>query len=195
MNLANRLSLFRIILAPLFFAAYLLSTQFIDNAVLAVALIWSIFFISEITDMLDGMVARRLKQTTDFGKLIDPFADTLMQITCFLCFVIDGIIPAMLFLVILYREFGILFIRNLMLKKGIAMGARTSGKIKTVTYITAASLTLLYIGLYRLGIFGFLQPALRIVAIVVFYLSVIFSVLSFFDYVLVYRRASGKNNG
>jgi len=195
MNLANRLSLFRIILAPLFFAAYLLSTQFIDNAVLAVALIWSIFFISEITDMLDGMVARRLKQTTDFGKLIDPFADTLMQITCFLCFVIDGIIPAVLFLVILYREFGILFIRNLMLKKGIAMGARTSGKIKTVAYITAASLTLLYIGLHRLGIFGFLQPALRIVAIVVFYLSVLFSVLSFFDYVLVYRRASGKNNG
>jgi len=191
MNLANRLSLFRIILAPLFFAAYLLSTQFISNAALAVALLWSIFFISEITDMLDGMAARRLKQTTDFGKLIDPFADTLMQITCFLCFVIDGIIPAALFLVVLYREFGILFIRNLMLKKGIALGARMSGKIKTVTYITAASLTLLYIGLHRLGIFGFLQPALRIAAIAVFYLSVLFSVLSFIDYVLVYR-ASGK---
>ncbi|MDR0456568.1 MAG: CDP-diacylglycerol--glycerol-3-phosphate 3-phosphatidyltransferase [Treponema sp.] len=192
MNLANKLSLFRIILAPLFFVAYILSTQFIDNAILSVALIWSIFFVSEITDMFDGMAARRLKQTTDFGKLIDPFADTLMQITCFLCFVIDGIIPAVLFLVILYREFGILFIRNLMLKKGIAMGARTSGKVKTVTYIVAASTVLLYIGLYRLGIFVFLQPALKITAIVIFYLSVLFSVISFLDYVFVYRTA-GKS--
>jgi len=193
MNLANRLSLLRIILAPLFFAVYLLSTQFITNAVLAVSLLWSIFFVSEITDMLDGMAARHLKQTTDFGKLIDPFADTLMQITCFLCFVIDGIIPAALFLVVLYREFGILFIRNLMLRKGIALGARMSGKIKTVTYITAASLTLFYIGLRRLGVFESLHPALRIAAIAIFYLSVLFSVLSFFDYVIVYR-ASGKKH-
>jgi CDP-diacylglycerol--glycerol-3-phosphate 3-phosphatidyltransferase len=194
MNLANRLSLLRIILAPLFFAAYFLSTQYINNAILAVALLWSIFFISEITDMLDGMAARHLKQTTDFGKLIDPFADTLMQITCFLCFVIDGIIPAALFLVVLYREFGILFIRNLMLRKGIALGARMSGKIKTVTYITAASLTLLYIGLRRLGLFEPVHPALRIAAVAVFCVSVLFSVLSFLDYVLVYR-ASGKNHG
>ena len=192
MNLANRLSLLRVILAPLFFVVYLLSTQFITNAVLAVALLWSIFFVSEITDMLDGMAARHLKQTTDFGKLIDPFADTLMQITCFLCFVIDGIIPAALFLVVLYREFGILFIRNLMLKKGIALGARTSGKIKTITYIAAASLILFYIGLCRLGLFESLQPGLRIAAVGVFCVSVLFSVLSFFDYILVYR-ACGKS--
>ena len=194
MNLANRLSLLRIILAPLFFAVYFLSMQSICNAVLTVSLLWSIFIIAEITDMLDGMAARRLKQTTDFGKLIDPFADTLMQITCFLCFVIDGIIPAALFLVVLYREFGILFIRNLMLKKGIALGARISGKIKTVTYITAASLILFYVSLRRLGIFDSLQPALRIASIAIFYLSVLFSVLSFLDYVIVYRRASGQNH-
>jgi len=193
MNLANRLSLLRIILAPLFFAVYFLSMQSICNAVLTVSLLWSIFIIAEITDMLDGMAARRLKQTTDFGKLIDPFADTLMQITCFLCFVIDGIIPAALFLVVLYREFGILFIRNLMLKKGIALGARISGKIKTVTYITAASLILFYVSLRRLGIFDSLQPALRIASIAVFCVSVLFSVVSFLDYVIVYR-AAGKNH-
>jgi len=193
MNLANRLSFLRIILAPLFFAVYLLSMQSICNAVLTVSLLWSIFIIAEITDMLDGMAARRLKQTTDFGKLIDPFADTLMQITCFLCFVIDGIIPAALFLIVLYREFGILFIRNLMLKKGIALGARISGKIKTVTYITAASLILFYVSLCRLGVLDPLQPALRIASVAVFCVSVLFSVLSFLDYVIVYR-ASGKNH-
>jgi len=191
MNFANRLTLLRVILAPLFFAVYFLSMQFIGNAVWAVSLLWVIFFISEITDMLDGMAARHLKQTSDIGKLFDPFADTLMQITCFLCFVIDGIIPAVLFLVVLYREFGMLFIRNLMLRKGIAMGARISGKIKTITYIAAATASLLYISLYRLGIFKSLQPALRITAVAVFCVSVLLSVLSFLDYVLVYR-ASGK---
>ena len=191
MNFANRLTLLRVILAPLFFAVYFLSMRFTGNAVWTVSLLWVIFFISEITDMLDGMAARHLKQTSDFGKLFDPFADTLMQITCFLCFVIDGIIPAALFLVVLYREFGILFIRNLMLKKGIALGARISGKIKTVTYIAAGTAALLCASLRRLDVFESLQPAVEKITIAVFCVSVLFSVLSFLDYVFVYR-ASGK---
>jgi len=191
MNLANRLTLVRVILAPLFFAVYFLSMRFTGNAMWTIPLLWVIFFISEITDMLDGMAARRLKQTSDIGKLFDPFADTLMQITCFLCFVIDGIIPAALFLVVLYREYGMLFVRNLMLKKGIAMGARISGKIKTVTYIAAATAALLYVSLYRLGVLESLQPALKIAAVAIFCVSVLISVVSFLDYVLVYRASGG----
>ena len=189
MNLANRLTLLRVILAPVFFTVYFLPAQYRGNTVWTAALLWVIFIVSEITDMLDGMAARRLNQTSDFGKLFDPFADTLMQITCFLCFVIDGIIPAALFLVILYREFGILFIRNLMLKKGITMGARMSGKIKTVAYITAAVAVLLYATLCRLDIAESLQPVVKIAAIGVFAASVLCSILSFIDYVFVYRAA------
>jgi CDP-diacylglycerol--glycerol-3-phosphate 3-phosphatidyltransferase len=162
------------------------------SVVWSVLLLWVIFFVSEITDMLDGMAARRMKEVSDFGKLFDPFADTLMQLTCFLCFVIDGIIHPALFLVVLYREFGILFVRNLMLKNGIAMGARMSGKIKTVTYVAAASAILFYIGLCRFGISESVQPVLRIVAVSIFCISVIFSVLSFFDYVSVYRNSRIK---
>jgi CDP-diacylglycerol--glycerol-3-phosphate 3-phosphatidyltransferase len=186
MNLADRLTLFRIILAPLFFAVYLLPSQFCGNTAWIIALLWVIFVVSELTDMFDGMAARHFKQTSDFGRLFDPFADTLMQLTCFLCFVIDGIFPAALFLVVLYREFGILFIRNLMMRKGIAMGARISGKIKTVTYIAAASTALLYASLARLGAFEDVQPLAKTVAIVVFAVSVFFSILSFFDYFRVY---------
>jgi CDP-diacylglycerol--glycerol-3-phosphate 3-phosphatidyltransferase len=189
MNLADRLTLFRVILAPLFFAVYLLSTQLTGNAVWIIALLWVIFGVSGLTDMLDGMAARHFKQTSDFGKLFDPFADTLMQLTCFLCFVIDGIFPAALFLVVLYREFGILFIRNLMMRKGIAMGARISGKIKTVTYIAASSAALLYASLVRLGTFEPEQPLIKTVAIVIFSVSVVFSLLSFFDYIRVYRAS------
>ena len=176
----------RVVLAPLFFAVY-----FLNNAIWTVPLLWAIFVVSEITDMLDGMAARRLNQTSDFGRLFDPFADTLMQVTCFLCFSIDGIIPAALFLVVLYREFAILFIRNLMLKKGVTMGARISGKIKTVTYIAAAAAVLFYVSLLRLGAAEPLQPILKTAAVVIFGVSVLFSIVSFIDYVTVYRN-SGK---
>jgi CDP-diacylglycerol--glycerol-3-phosphate 3-phosphatidyltransferase len=190
MRLADRLTLSRIFLAPLFFAMYLLDMHLL--ATWTVLLLWAIFFISEITDMLDGMAARKMKEVSDFGKLFDPFADTLMQLTCFLCFVIDGMIHPALFLVVLYREFGILFVRNLMLKNGVAMGARMSGKIKTVTYVTAASAILFYIGLCRFGVSEAIQSVFWIVAISIFYISVIFSVLSFFDYISVYRKLRSK---
>ena len=192
MNLADKFTLLRIILAPVFFAVYLLPVPL--PAGLTVALLWVIAVIAEMTDMFDGMAARRLNQSSDFGKLFDPFADTLMQLTGFLCFVVDGIFPAVLFLVVLYREFGILFIRNLMLRKGITMGARISGKVKTVTYITAAAIALFYSSLYRLGALESFQPAVKIAALVVFCVSVFFSVLSFFDYLSAYRKAAGKKN-
>jgi CDP-diacylglycerol--glycerol-3-phosphate 3-phosphatidyltransferase len=190
MNLPNRLTLFRIILAPLFFTVYFLP-WLTNKIVWTVPLLWIIFIVSEFTDLFDGMAARRLNQTSDFGKLFDPFADTLMQITCFLCFVIDNIIPAALFLVVLYREFGILLIRNYMLQKGITMGARISGKVKTVAYIAAAATALLCTSLRRLNIpaLEFLQPILGIAAIVIFAVSVLFSIVSFIDYVFVCRAS------
>ena len=191
MSLPDRLTFLRVILAPLFFIVYflpaLLPLQF--SAVLLVSLLWIIFIVSEITDMLDGMAARRLNQGSDFGKLFDPFADTLMQLTIFLCFVIDGIFPAILFIVVLYREYGILFMRNLMLRKGVTMGARMGGKIKTVTYIAAGALALLHVSLVRLDAAETAQPVVKIAAIAVFCVSVIFSVTSFLDYLTVYRAA------
>jgi CDP-diacylglycerol---glycerol-3-phosphate 3-phosphatidyltransferase len=197
MNLADRITLVRIILAPVFFIEYMLLKTFQKELarymIWLIVLLWIIAIAAELTDMFDGMAARHYNLTSDVGRLFDPFADTLMQITSFLCFVIDGIFPVYLFLVVLYREFGILFIRNLMLRKGITMGARTSGKIKTVTYIIAGAIALVYASLVRLSVLEFLHPVVKIAAIAVFSLSVIFSVLSFFDYLFVYRNTAPKN--
>ena len=203
MNLADRITLLRIILAPVFFIEYMLLKNFQKELagymILLVALLWIIAIAAELSDMFDGMAARHYNLTSDFGRLFDPFADTIMQITAFLCFVIDGILPAFLFIVVLYREFGILFIRNLMLKKGLTMGARISGEVKTVTYIIAGAIALLYASIIRLSALEFLQPVVkiaymvRIAAIAVFCLSVLFSVLSFFDYLIVYRKTTKKN--
>jgi len=189
MSVANKLTFFRIILAPLFFIIYRLPDA---RAIWTVPVLWFIYVISEITDLLDGIAARKYNEVSDFGKFFDPFADTLMQLTCFLCFALDGILPAILYLLVIYREFSILFIRNLMLKKGIIMGARTSGKIKTVSYIIAGGAALLFSSLQRLSVFERLFKYIKPGVITVFLISVIFSIISFIDYLIVYRKA-GKN--
>ena len=197
MSLANKLTFFRLILAPVFFTIYILPRTFSTIWIIVSLII--IFIVSEITDLLDGIAARRHKQDSDFGKFFDPFADTIMQLTCFLCFVIDGFMPVALFLIAMYRELGILFIRNLMQRKGITMGARYSGKVKTVAYIITSSLALLYGSMLRLfelealhptliNIFEVSIPIIKIASLSTFYASVAISVFSFFDYLIVYRR-------
>jgi CDP-diacylglycerol--glycerol-3-phosphate 3-phosphatidyltransferase len=203
MTLSDKVTSVRLILAPAFFVVYLLpeilpsffalpAAGLWGGAAWTVPVLWAIFVVSEITDMLDGMIARKRAEVSDFGKLFDPFADTLTQISYFLCFIVDGILPPLLFLAVLYREFSMLFVRNLMLKKGIAQGARPGGKIKTVTYILAGALALLASSVVRLGFDGELFAHLVLAARVVFALSVVVALLSFLDYIVVYAKTSGK---
>jgi CDP-diacylglycerol--glycerol-3-phosphate 3-phosphatidyltransferase len=207
MRAADRITTVRIILAPVFFVIYNLTPANLNPAPLSAALAWTqtaalwiILIAAELTDMLDGMAARRRGEVSDFGKFYDPFADTLTQVTLFFCFVRDGILPSPPFLLILYREFGILFIRNLMLKRGISQGARMGGKIKTVAYIAAAIAALAVWTLRRLapfaapasvpeGFFQGLSRGLPRIAGGIFYLSVLLALISFADYIRVYRRA------
>ena len=184
MNIANKLTFFRLILAPIFFITYLLPSKLIWT----IPVFWVLFIVSGITDLLDGLAARKLNQVSDFGKLFDPFADTLVHITYFLCFVIDGLFPAILFLIIVYREFGILFIRNLMLKYGTTLGASTSGKIKTFFYIIAAGAALLISSFERLDVFITLLPYFKIGAKIMFAVSVILAVISFVEYFIEYWK-------
>ncbi|MCL2234037.1 MAG: CDP-diacylglycerol--glycerol-3-phosphate 3-phosphatidyltransferase [Treponema sp.] len=205
MTLANKFTASRLVLAPVFLIIYLLprffpsvfeappfdwALPFHIGALWVVLILWILFIASEVTDLLDGIVARKRGEISDFGKLFDPFADTLTQVTYFFCFVIDGILPPFLFLAVLYREFSILFIRNLMLRKGIAMGARTGGKIKTVAYVLAAGFALLAASIQRLGIGGDIYQVFIIIASVVFGISVLIAIISFFDYVSIYRNTS-----
>ena len=203
MNLANKLTLSRIIFAPAFFVIYLLPrfypSLFVNSAGWTIPVLWIIFIVSEITDYFDGLAARRLNLTSDFGKLFDPFADTLVQLTCFLCFIIDGIypvngiFPAILFLIVIYREYCILFLRNLMLKKGVTMGARIGGKIKTVAYIITVGASLLAATIERMSVCEAFLPYIKITSFILFIISVFFAVISFIDYYLIYLK-TGSNN-
>ena len=201
MTLADKITSVRLILAPVFFVIYLLHRFFPSFAVLSgsgealltgalwtVPVLWILFVGSEITDLLDGMIARKRGETSDFGKLYDPFADTLTQLTYFFCFVIDGILPPLLFLAVLYREFSVLFVRNQMLAKGVTLAARMGGKIKTVTYVLAGALALMASSVLRLGLSSELYRVLSLSAGAIFIISVIIAIVSFFDYVSVYIK-------
>jgi len=195
MTLADKFTTSRLVMAPAFFVIYLLPRFFpaLGSALWTLPILWIIYIVSEVTDLIDGKVARKRGEVSDFGKLYDPFADTLVQITFFFCFVIDGILPAFLLLIVIYREFGILFIRNLMLKRGITLAARMGGKIKTVSYIVAVGFALLAASIIRLNLPGEFYRWSVIAAIVIFSLSVIISVASFIDYFIIFLKNSDKN--
>jgi CDP-diacylglycerol--glycerol-3-phosphate 3-phosphatidyltransferase len=192
MTLADKVTSLRLILVPFFFVLYLLPHQkllpgLVQDYKWVVPVLWGLFILSEITDLIDGKIARSRKEVSDFGKLFDPFADVLVRITYFLCFVLDGILPALFFLVVLYREIGIQFLRNLMMKKGVVMGARKGGKIKAVAYMLAGAVALLAASAERLG-FDAGVLALRRSARIIFCISAVISVVSFLEYLKIYKR-------
>jgi CDP-diacylglycerol--glycerol-3-phosphate 3-phosphatidyltransferase len=186
-------------MAPIFFIVYLLPRFFPDWSYAAgmwtLPVLWILFIVSEISDLLDGKVARARNEVSDFGKLFDPFSDVLVRITYFLCFVIDGIFPVYmlpLFLIVLYREFSIQFVRTLMMKKGIAMGAKMSGKVKAVTYMASGAVALLASTIFRLGISGHLFTILKYISIIIFTVGAVMAVTSFLEYLNFYRKTPEK---
>jgi CDP-diacylglycerol--glycerol-3-phosphate 3-phosphatidyltransferase len=183
------------IMAPIFFVVYLLPHFFpawpYSAGIWTLPVLWILFIVSEISDLLDGKIARARNEVSDFGKLADPFSDVLVRITYFLCFVIDGIFPIYvlpLFLIVLYREFSIQFVRTLMMKKGIAMGAKMSGKIKAVTYMASGAIALLAVTFFRLGFTEKPFTILKYISIIVFAIGAVMAVTSFLEYLSFYQK-------
>lgn len=185
MKLADFFTTIRIVLAPLFFILFFFPEWSGYGTRLSVFILIPLFIFMEFTDFLDGYYARKQKLVSDFGKLFDPFADVLANLTVLFCFVLAGYFSAVLFLVILYREMGIMFVRMLASRKGVAIGARKGGKLKTVLYITAAGFSLAIESAVRLGIDtgNLMQPALA-VNFALYVLAVVVSVVSFLDYLV-----------
>lgn len=195
MNLANFLTALRIMLSPVFLIIFFIPV-WTGGAFEAgsVYLIWIIFLIMEFSDLFDGMAARASNQVSDFGKLFDPFADVFSRLTYFLCFVGLGIMPVWVFAIIIYREISILFFRILVMKKGIAMGARMGGKLKAWAYAFAGIGGLIFVSIERLGIFSEIIDALRSVTLVLFILAGIASLVSLLDYIIYMKKSIFKKS-
>ncbi|MGI6589018.1 MAG: CDP-diacylglycerol--glycerol-3-phosphate 3-phosphatidyltransferase [Peptococcia bacterium] len=139
MNLANKLTLLRIILIPLFMLIILIRIpygQYIATA---------IFIIAASTDGLDGYIARKHKQVTNLGKLMDPLADKLLITAALIVLVELGLLAGWIAFIIIGREFFVTGLRTIAAAEGVIIAASKLGKLKTVTQIVAITAILLNI--------------------------------------------------
>ena len=104
MKISNLLTISRIIFSPVFLIIFFLADYFQQNILIFLVILWIIFIFIELSDLFDGFIARALSQVSEVGKLMDPFADSFSRITYFLCFMIAGIMPVWIFVIILYRD-------------------------------------------------------------------------------------------
>jgi CDP-diacylglycerol--glycerol-3-phosphate 3-phosphatidyltransferase len=135
-NIPNKITLARIIFIPLFIV-FLMSKIPYKNSIAA-----ALFIILALSDALDGYIARKSRQTTRLGSLIDPLADKLL-VSSALIFLIPTGIPAWMVYTIIAREFIITGLRTLALSRNYVLPARFSGKVKTVSQVVAISAVLL----------------------------------------------------
>ncbi|MCI8856868.1 MAG: CDP-diacylglycerol--glycerol-3-phosphate 3-phosphatidyltransferase [Clostridiaceae bacterium] len=139
MTTANKITLARIAMIP-FFVVFALMEGFQWQAA-ALAL----FCIASATDFLDGYIARKYNQVTDFGKFVDPLADKLLVTAALVIFVGQGLLTSWMVFIILAREFIITSLRNVAAAKGQVMAASWSGKVKTCVQIAGIILIFLLV--------------------------------------------------
>lgn len=157
---------------------------------LFVALAFVILLAQEASDIVDGELARRNKAVTDFGKLLDPLADTMSHVGALMCLLWVGLVPLWLLLIVYYREAVVATLRVLAAKQGVVVAARASGKVKSLTQAIAAT------GLFGTLLVTHYVPALPL-ALVAEIVSWIVGVVTLFSLVDYFRaiRALGKTDG
>jgi CDP-diacylglycerol--glycerol-3-phosphate 3-phosphatidyltransferase len=143
MNGPLALTYLRILSVPLLVVVLL--TNFRGNHLVAFA----IFLLATLTDMLDGFWARRKRQITTLGKLLDPTADKLLVVSALVCLVGTHAVPAWMAVVIIGREVAVTGFRAMASAKGIHIPASALGKIKMI--LETATISLLLLGEGILG--------------------------------------------
>ena len=144
MNIANRLTIARIVMIPLFLLIMCFPKDvlgmvniFDSNLSISWVLAMIIFTIASITDFLDGYLARKYHLITNFGKFADPLADKLLVMTAFITLVGAGVIPMWIVAVIVCRELAVTGLRLLLVNDGEVLAAAWPGKVKTATQMLA----------------------------------------------------------
>ena len=142
--------------------------------------------ICELSDVFDGFVARRKKQVTELGKILDPMADSIVRLSLFLCFT-QGIVklPLLIVLIFVVRDAVISTLRTLCALRGTALAARPSGKLKAVLQAIAIFIILLMMIPYTMGYISL--HTLRVTSLWVVLATAIYTVISGIEYIWVYR--------
>lgn len=167
MNIANKLTVARLVAIPFFIIALFMRWDTLAGI---------LFIVASLTDFLDGYLARKYNLVTNFGKFADPLADKLLVLSAFIVLVETHHIPAWLIAVIVMRELAITGLRLLLMEQQIVMAADWSGKLKTVSQMLAI-ICLIF------GNFGVSLP----LGTIFLYVCLALTVYSGVDYFVKYR--------
>ena len=178
MNTPNKLTILRVIMIP-FFVFFMLADM--GNAGKYTALV--LFIEASLTDTLDGYLARKYNQVTNFGKFMDPLADKLLVCSALICLMDVGKLPSWAVIVIISREFIISGFRLVASDNGIVIAASWWGKSKTISQMVMIILMIADFG----GVFGTLETILL-------YVAVILTVVSMIDYIWKNRQVLSMQN-
>ena len=166
MTTANKITIFRVVLIPVFLV--LMYLRFPGHMYWA----FGVFVLASLSDFVDGYIARHYNQITDFGKFMDPLADKLLVVSAMLMFVEQHQMPAWALLIVLVREFAVSGLRMIASDKGRVIAAGWSGKVKTAS-------TMVCIVLMFLPIPGWLNTVcVAVIAITTLYSGVEYFVLN-----------------
>ena len=169
MTLASKITLVRVAFIPVYMVfMYLSGGQ--TNVWMWIA--FSVFILASVTDFLDGYIARKYNQISDFGKFLDPLADKLLVAAALICFIELGRMPAWIVLIIISREFIISGFRLIASDNGVVIAASYWGKFKTVFQMAMIIVLICDFG----GFFGIIETAL-------IWISLILTVVSLVDYI------------
>jgi len=184
MNLANKLTMLRIFLVPLF-----LIFITIKNFSYSTFIATFIFIIASITDQLDGHIARSRNQITTFGKFMDPLADKLLVTAALISLVELKVIPSWAAVIIIAREFAVSGLRTIAASEGKIIAASMWGKVKTVIQIIAIILSLIKVNISASSYLtqlvtssSILNVIFKYVPIYSIFLAVIITIISGVDY-------------
>ena len=170
MNTANKLTMLRILMVPIFVLFMYLN---IENSRIIATII---FVIASFTDFLDGYIARKNNLVTNFGKFADPLADKILVAAALICLTELGDVPAWGVIIIIAREFAVTGFRIIAASENITIAASPLGKIKTVSQLVSLIILLTNITMiYKIGI-------------VSFYIAILFTIISGVDYFLSKTR-------
>lgn len=184
MNLANKLTLLRVVLVP-FFVVFMLVGAIPMNYVWAMA----VFAAASLTDMLDGKIARKYNMITNFGKFLDPLADKVLVISALICMVELGWTTSWLVAIIVAREFMVSGVRLLVAagESKTVVAASIWGKLKTAATMAAIVVILLMHIVYSFDTGVLSAEVIQLISDILMYISTALTVISGVQYLWAYR--------
>lgn len=172
MNTANKITMIRVILVPIFMVLLM-----IDNA-LCQYLSLGVFVLASVTDAIDGHIARKYNQVTTFGKFVDPLADKVLTTSAFLILMHYDRMSVWALMIVLVREFAVSGIRLVAAGDGKIVAASMWGKLKTVSQMIAIIVAILLLNTNTIiGIKSY------IISDILIWISILFTLISGIDYI------------